>query len=103
MLLNETGNKQQRHQCYLRSLKKLMSNPVMLVQYFVFQGTTIISIYTLIGPMRNLFPLSDELTLAFFPFCCREKSSDYSSTLKRILQNLEQSDSDIISWKLASH
>jgi hypothetical protein len=96
MLLNETGNKQQRHQCYQRRLTKLMPYPVMLVQYFVFQGTTIISIYTLVGPMRNLFPLSDELTLVCFPFCCRGKKSDYSSTLKRILQNLEHIDSDII-------
>jgi hypothetical protein len=58
--------------CYQRNLTK-KSNLVMLVQYFVFQGTTMISIYTLIGPLWNLFPLSDELTFVCFPLCCRQK------------------------------
>lgn len=101
MLLNETGNKQQRHQCYQRRLTKLMPYPVMLVQYFVFQGTTIISIYTLVGPMRNLFPLSDELTLVCFPFCCRGKKV---RLLIDIEENIAKSRANRFRYhRLASH
>lgn len=67
--------------CYQRNLTK-KSNLVMLVQYFVFQGTTMISIYTLIGPLWNLFPLFMSLPSSVSPFVVGKNS--------RLLINVEE-------------